>query len=230
MSYHDMEMLQYLITSYPLIDIESIYGLETVLITDAFKYQNQELLDYLLQSNIVTSELALQEASKYDNLEYFKTVHDTVLKMGPSSITRFSYSAKPATSKPWNPVTPDVLKEACKAGHLDIVKFVHDHLPDASVFSAYLEEAVKTGNVALIQFLCQNRMDASTGISQTFATACISGNLDIVKYLHETYSLRCDIDKGYEAALTGGPPEVARYLLDAGARGRTSGYFGTSWT
>jgi ankyrin repeat protein len=209
----DFEMLQYLHSTYP--SQTSVTFMES----SAIDHQNLEMLEFMLKNRMATPARALQAAARNGEWEFFKTVYDTIIKMGPVPSAAQDVASLETSIINWNPIDKEVLTQASYGGNLDIVQFVHKHVADGTANPDYIVSAARTGSLPLVQFLCTNRTDFGTvmaprftGLSFAFCHACAANHMDVARYLYEKFGADCDIGQAFSGACFTGAPEAVRFL------------------
>lgn len=111
---------------------------------------------------------------------------------------------------------------ACKAGNLDIIKYL------ASIGvnlhnNNYIHMAAEHGHIHLIEYFIDNGVDIHYRDDKILTYACKSGSIDIVKYLVEKgCDVRADKDDPLIVSSDLGYKEIVKYLVEKGADVRAS--------
>lgn len=105
--------------------------------------------------------------------------------------------------------TVNAMTYAATEGHLEIVKFLHEHRNEGCTTFA-MDEAASKGYFDIVKFLHEHRKEGCTTDAMDFAA--IHGHLDIVEFLHEHRTEGCTTDAIDNAAIYG-RMEVVKFLL-----------------
>ncbi|KAL2915760.1 hypothetical protein HK105_204707 [Polyrhizophydium stewartii] len=90
---------------------------------------------------------------------------------------------------------------AARSGHLDMLKWLHERMPDGSWTGAVMDGAAKNGHLDCVKWLHANRAEGCTTNAMDHAAA--RGHLPIVKWLHKNRSEGCTTNAMDWAADTG---------------------------
>ncbi|KAJ3093351.1 hypothetical protein HDU96_002355 [Phlyctochytrium bullatum] len=113
---------------------------------------------------------------------------------------------------------PYALKIAAAAGHLEVVKLLHDHIEKRKaagesvaivVEVGDMNEAAQNGHLQVVQFLHENRKEGCS--SSALSGACFKGHLDVVKFLVETRKETITTSV-FDATAGAGQLEILKYL------------------
>jgi hypothetical protein len=97
---------------------------------------------------------------------------------------------------------------AAKNGHLDVVKWLHEHRTEGCTTVAMNYAAYK-GHLHVVKWLHKNRTEGCTTYAMDLATS--NGHLHIVKWLHENRTEGCTAE-AMNIATRKGHLEILQYL------------------
>jgi hypothetical protein len=150
----------------------------------------------LLSLTIVTS-LTCEKAARLGTLKYVKQAHKQGQPLGKTLeySARFGYPdiLKYAHENGGDILEPHILKEACKSGNLECVKYIEHVTKQAhglfkyslmyQDFSCYIDTAIHYGHLNIVKYLHKNKYRWNK--NYTASQAVIKDNLEILKFLHE---------------------------------------------
>ncbi|KAL2918393.1 hypothetical protein HK105_201793 [Polyrhizophydium stewartii] len=100
-------------------------------------------------------------------------------------------------------------EKAAYSGHLEVLKWLHERMPNGSWTTEVMETAAWRGNFDCVKWLHANRTEGcSTGAMDQ---AALNGHLDIVKWLHANRTEGCTT-KAMSYAATYGHLSVVKWL------------------
>ncbi|EQC24775.1 hypothetical protein SDRG_17335 [Saprolegnia diclina VS20] len=131
----------------------------------------------------------------------------------------------------------DAMNKAAANGHLEVVRFLHEHRSEGCTTVA-MDDAATNGHLEVVQFLHENRTEGCTHLALNFAIVngrlnvvrfliehrtesawdgCIgraagNGHLEVLQYLHSLGSYRWS-NSTVERASAGGHLEIVQFLL-----------------
>ncbi|OQR90775.1 hypothetical protein ACHHYP_05251 [Achlya hypogyna] len=105
---------------------------------------------------------------------FTRGVLDLLCRYGDLDMVRFLHLHGASCSK-------DAMDWAASAGHLHVVKFLHEYRREGCTTDA-LDNAAKHGHLHVVEFLDQYRHEGAT--TKAMDEAAVHGHLHIVKYLH----------------------------------------------
>ncbi len=122
----------------------------------------------------------------------------------------------------------DVIELACRSGNLDMVIYLHDTigLPlQREISNEPINFAACKGHLDIVKYIISkgdNPLETNQRQSSVFMDACYSKNIELVKYLHETYEFDVNMvdninDFPLMEAIGCDNNEVTYYLLQNGA-------------
>ncbi|KAL2912258.1 hypothetical protein HK105_208249 [Polyrhizophydium stewartii] len=94
-------------------------------------------------------------------------------------------------------------------GHLDLLKWLHERMPDGSWMPDIMNHAAWRGHLDLVKWLHSNRREGCSTRAMDWA-AC-DGHLHVVKWLHENRAEGCTT-QAMDLAALGGHLEVVEFL------------------
>lgn len=101
------------------------------------------------------------------------------------------------------------LDDAATAGHLEIVKWIHEHLPEDRCTANAMNVAASGGHLDVVQWLHENRSEGCT--VQAMNDAATNGHLEIVQWLHTNRREGCSTE-AMDGAAKNGHLEVVKWL------------------
>lgn len=121
-------------------------------------------------------------------------IHDACLH-GQLEILKYFHENAPELT-----CTTMAMDTAAARGHLDIVRFLHEHRSEGCTTHA-MNMAAMNGHLDVIQFLDTHRSEGCTTLAMD--SAAMWGHLEVLRYLHEHRSEGCTIKAFTEAKLRG---------------------------
>ncbi|RLN95145.1 hypothetical protein BBJ28_00022003 [Nothophytophthora sp. Chile5] len=186
------------------------------LVDDAVCCGDLATLQWLIEHFDVDTNEALTVASRQDQWDIVRWIVENcklVTHLGGPYSKDFDLAAgdgnleflKFATSrKLWTPSTRDaswMMSSAAAAGHLDVVKWLHEELGTNSVDDGYVNAAMG-GHLEVLKYLHEKHL--RNGSKQSpMDVAAKSGFLDVVQWLHENRSEECTSAAMHHAAVNG---------------------------
>lgn len=118
-------------------------------------------------------------------------------------------------------------KSICKKGNIDVINFLIDQklfeyrnvYMNIAYRNVYMNIACKYGHFNVVKLLCDKfEIKITTGVCNPIYYACESGNLEIIKYLHQKYSLSTKqffekINSPFTQACGSGNIKLVKYLV-----------------
>ncbi|EFA84884.1 hypothetical protein PPL_01877 [Heterostelium album PN500] len=83
----------------------------------------------------------------------------------------------------------EAMESAAENGHLDCVRFLHEHRKEGARNA--LSNAALNGHFEVVKFLIENRTEQQSNDTTVFDNSVTTGNLELVKYLHERTTVCC---------------------------------------
>ncbi|EFA77129.1 hypothetical protein PPL_09884 [Heterostelium album PN500] len=147
-----------------------------------------------------------EEMIKYNQKERYKNIFNTVIRdrdYNDDTIAKFKELYLKST------VT------AARLGHLDLIEFIHQALPNEFCFKSILYPALEAGHLSILQYIHQYNLSQglfnSRSLFKPLLRAAELGYLDIVKFIHEN---KLDTPAGHplKSAISSGNLDVVKYI------------------
>jgi hypothetical protein len=98
---------------------------------------------------------------------------------------------------PWNAdFFFDALQEAASCGHLELIKWIHEHGLD-SISVGALSEAIYHGHLLVVKWLLHEGVQLTNYDQQQLRHAAENGHVGTVQWIHENFT---DADTSYAMA------------------------------
>lgn len=101
------------------------------------------------------------------------------------------------------------MESEARAGHLDIVEWIHGRFSDATSASRAMDGAAANGHLDILQWLHEHRSERCTTNAMDYAAA--NGHFEVVKWLHEHRSEGCTI-RAMDSAANRGYIAIVQWL------------------
>lgn len=151
----------------------------------------------LLLTLTIVASLSCEKAARMGTLKYVKQAHKQGQPWGRTIeyAARFGYPdiLKYAHENGCDILEPHILKEACKSGNLECVKYIEHVTKQArglfayrlmyQDFPYYIDTAVHYGHLNIVKYLYANKYRWSR--NYTASQAAMKDNLEILQFLHE---------------------------------------------
>ncbi|EFA77125.1 hypothetical protein PPL_09880 [Heterostelium album PN500] len=142
------------------------------------------------------------EMIKYNQKERYKNIFNTVIRdrdYNDDTIAKFKELYLKSTVK------------ASELGHLDLIEFIHQALPNKFSFKSIFQPALEEGHLSILQFIHQHKQSKGLYIGYQLLRAAELGYLDIVKFIHEN---KLDTPDGHplKSAIKSKNLEVVKYI------------------
>lgn len=115
--------------------------------------------------------------------------------------------------------TTDAMDLAAKNGHLDVVQFLDNYRDEGCTTNA-MDDAASAGHLDIVRYLHENRTEGCT--TKAIDAAARNGHLAVIKFLHENRSEECTKAAMDIACGKGNHLEVVQYLHEHRNEGCTS--------
>ncbi|KAL2914138.1 hypothetical protein HK105_206396 [Polyrhizophydium stewartii] len=101
------------------------------------------------------------------------------------------------------------VEEAATYGHLEVLKWIHERMPDGNWPTWVMDCAAWSGKLDCVKWLHANRTEGCT--TKAIDYAAHSGHLDVVKWLHKNSTEGCTT-KAMDFAASNGHLDVVKWL------------------
>nr|KAJ3422971.1 hypothetical protein HK105_005320 [Polyrhizophydium stewartii] len=108
-------------------------------------------------------------------------------------------------------LSPEMAEWASRFGQLDVIKWLHERMPDGEWTPDVLDSAAAFGHLAVVSFLDKHRTEGAT--VKAMDNAAANGHVDVLAYLHKHRTEGCSEMALYDAAAAGSLASI-EYILE----------------
>lgn len=116
----------------------------------------------------------------------------------------------------------EVWMAAVGSEQLNVLHWLHGNRTEPC-YDTNLNRAVETKNLKVLKFLQENRTEVNSDFAgqEAASTACVTGNLEMLKYIHEHWNIRLDEEMGRKA-LESDNVKLIQWMCENGPTGKSN--------